>query len=427
MTAFRVDAPLRVGYVLKKYPRLSETFILQEILGLEDAGAEVTVISLRLPDDGRFHAELARVRASVHYLPETGSAAFLEALRLAADPDTRRDAGLAAAVGFVDLLPAERRAGVLLQGIHLAGRIRALGLDHVHAHFATIAAHVAHVAHLLTGIPYSVTAHAKDVYRDAVDPVVFAAIAATATAVVTVCEANRRHILKHLAPAGSRVKRIYNGISLQEFGNATASPRDPTLIVAAGRLVEKKGFDVLLEACAILRDRGIAFRCEILGDGEERGRLEELRDSLSLGDRVRLAGAVPRDAILDAMRRARVLAAPCVAGADGNRDALPTVLLEALAAGLPSVATGIGGIPEILDHGVQGLLVPEREPVALADAIHHVLQDEATWRDMSAAARRRAEERFDRDATLPALIHLFEESRSRHWLGERARPVAVGA
>lgn len=401
--------PLRVGYVLKKFPRLSETFILDEILGMEATGVEVSIFSLRLPDDGRFHADLGRVRAGVRYLPDFGSASALDAFRAVWGLGDRAGEGLGAALRFLDRLPPERRARLLVQGLHLAQEASRERLQHLHAHFVTVAAQTAYLAHLFTGIPFSVTAHAKDVYRHTVDPGVFREIADAASPVVTVCQANRRHIEEHIFGGRGEVEVVYNGVSLDRLPVRRAG-REPGLILGVGRLVPKKGYPVLLEACRILADRGLDLRCVLVGDGDERAPLLELRQRLGLADRVDLVGAASREEVLGWMRRARVLAAPCVTDAEGNRDALPTVLLEALAVGLPVVSTPVGGIPEIVDPGVHGLLVPEGDPAALADALERTLSDDRLSDRLAEAGRARVEERFDRSKTMGALLDVFRRS-----------------
>lgn len=398
---------LQVGYVLKMFPRLSETFILSEVLGLQDAGVEVSVFSLRLADEGRFQADLALVRGPVDYLPQFGSASTVDAFSALADFGPGGVAGLERALAFVEGLPVARRAGVLVQALHLARQVDERALDHLHAHFMTVAAHTTYIAHLLTGVPFSVTAHAKDIYRDGVSHAVFQEVAAAAAAVVTVCDANERYIVDHLlAGASATVKRIYNGIDVGSLP-PPAGRRDPTLVLGVGRLVEKKGFDVLLDAFAILVERGVPVTGLILGDGEERSALAAHRAALGLEDHVRFAGAVPKHEVLHWMTRARVLALPCVTGSDGNRDALPTVLVEALALGLPVVSTAVAGVPEIVDDGINGLLVPEGHASALADAIASLLGDDEPWAQISSAGPAKVAARFDRRQTMPQLLSLF--------------------
>lgn len=404
MSADAVGAPPRVGYVLKKFPRLSETFILNEILGLEARGVEVGIWSHRPPDEPVAHPEVTRVKAPVAHLPAFGASpalASLEVLR-AAPADT-----LGKVLDFVALLPENRRAEIAVQGLILGKAAAARRIGHLHAHFMTVAAHLAHVAHLATGIPYSVTAHAKDIYRHTVDAEVFRRVAGAASALVTVCDANRRFIHEHLLDgAPARVHRIYNGLPLAEIVGPRR-PREEDLVLGVGRLVEKKGFHVLLQACRRLRDEGRPVRCVLVGDGEERARLEADRDRLGLAESVTLTGALTRDETLAWMRRAKVLAAPCITGADGNQDALPTVLIEALALGLPSVATPVGGILEIVEDGNHGLVVPESDAPRLAGAIRRLLEDRPLWARCAAAGPARAADRFDRDRTLDELAAVF--------------------
>lgn len=399
---------LRVGYVLKKYPRLSETFILDELLGLEAEGVRLSVFSLRLPDEGTFHADLSQLRAPVRYVPAFGRISALEAFRIVPALDDPAVV-LARAYRFLERMPQEKRISMLVQGLQLAGLVLNAGIRHLHAHFMTVAAHTAYLTHLFTGIPFTVTTHAKDIYRDAVDRSLFSEVARAAVAVVTVCEANREYLLRHVLEDSCRVERIYNGIPLGRV-SPNGEPRERRLIVAVGRLVEKKGFDVLLEACALLSQRGTDFRCVLLGDGEQRDGLLDDRRRLGLEDVVHMPGAVPRDEALRWMRRGRVLAAPYRTGTDGNRDALPTVLIEAMALGLPVVTTPVGGVPEIVDPGTEGLLVGEEDPGALADALRRLLEDDPLWSRMSLAGPTKAAERFDRRKTLPQLIGLFAES-----------------
>jgi glycosyltransferase involved in cell wall biosynthesis len=271
------------------------------------------------------------------------------------------------------------------------------------------------VAHLLTGVPFSVTAHAKDIYRADVDRAVFAEVASAAAALITVCDANRR-FLEHellLEPAAVRVERIYNGLPPEVFDMQGGS-RDRDLVLAVGRLVEKKGFDVLLRACRTLRDQGRRISCVIIGDGEDRDALMALHAELALGDSVRFIGARPRDEVLRWMARAHLVAAHCLQAADGNRDALPTVIIEALALGVPVVTTAVGGIAEIVDDGMEGWIVPSGDPQALADTVARVLDDDTSWRAAALLGPLKARERFDGRKTVLELINVFEKGRARN-------------
>lgn len=390
----------RVGYVLKKFPRLSETFILNELLGLERLGFPVSVFSLNPADDEPRHAALAELHAPVVDVSADaarGVADHMDRLRAMGGRAAARKAAVLA-----DRLPDGRERRVLAKGLSIAEAVQQEGLTHLHAHFMTVAAHTAYVAHLATGIPFTVTAHAKDIYRHGVDRWLFSEIGAAAEAVVTVCEANRDHIRSALVDNRTRLEVVYNGLPLDDLPSSD-SDRDDRMILGVGRLVEKKGFDVLIDACRLLRDEGHDFRCTIIGDGDQRERLTKQIVDHDLGNRVVLAGPAPREDVLAAMCRARILAAPCVTGEDGNRDALPTVIIEAMAMGLPIVATPVGGIPEMIDQGTQGLIIPERDVRALADALLVAFRDDGAWRNWSGSAVRRVRSHFDREVTIRQL------------------------
>ncbi len=386
---------MRVGYVLKKFPRLSETFVLNEILELERQGVDVTVLSLHRPDDGRFHEKLARLRGSVVYVPaRTGL--DLRA-QLTAHSNTLRARGQALANELADLLPEPDQDpwATLRWGFEVAQAVRVRGLDRLHAHFASVATRVARVAHLLTDVPYSFTSHAKDIYRDTVEPAAYARLLSTADFAVTVCDANRHYIVDRLAgPYADKVRRLYNGIELAEFAATSDAVREPGLIVGVGRLIEKKGFGYLVDAVADLLRKGENVRCAIVGDGEDSVALEKKVQALGT-DKITLLGPRSHHEVRALLRRASVFALPCVIGGDGNRDALPTVLLEAMAAGVPVVTTPVVGNAEIVDGGRAGVLVPERDAAALAVALRTLLHDAPRRAALAQAGGRRVRELFD--------------------------------
>jgi glycosyltransferase involved in cell wall biosynthesis len=214
------------------------------------------------------------------------------------------------------------------------------------------------------------------------------------------------------AAAHRRVRRLYNGVDLALFA-PDGGPRDATHVVAVGRLVEKKGFDVLIEAIALLAARGLGVQATVVGEGEERQRLESLVAERGLAGRVRLAGALDQTLVRQLLRRATVCCLPCRVGADGNRDALPTILLEALACGLPVIATPVSGIPEILDDGRAGRLVPECDAAATAEALAELLARPDQRASLAAAGRARAEALFDLDRNVAVLREWFDGALSK--------------
>lgn len=402
----------KVGYLLKKFPRLSETFVLNEILHQEALGTPLHVFSRRTPDAEPRHPELARLRAPVEVLDtERGLDPWLDLF----GPRPENHLLLERFGALVRELSAHEHArlpSLFAEALQLLRRTRALGIDHLHAHFATDSALVAMLCRDLGGPTYSVTAHAKDIYRSAVKPALLARLFERSAFTVTVCEANVTHLREMLPSAAmQRVRRLYNGIDLESF-RPRPQPRDTDHILCVARIVEKKGFDVLARAIALLAQRGVACRATFVGDGEDRARTEALVEALSLRDRVQFTGALPQDGVRELMARATVQCLPCRIGEDGNRDALPTTLIEGLAMGLPNVSTPVTGIPEILGDGA-GVLVPENDPIATADALQRLLGDPAERARISAAGRERVARLFDARSSAHTLRGWFEGARVR--------------
>ncbi len=403
----------RIAYILKMYPRFSETFIVNEILELERQGVDVRIYSLRKPDDGRFHPSLARVKANVVYAPQYPQMEpeRVRAAHLAVA--AARPAEYAALRAYAEGLEQPFGLKRFLQAGFIAAHLLKHPVDALHAHFASSATRVASMVTRLTGIPYSFTAHAKDIFHEEVSPASLQRKIAGARFVVTVSRYNQAYLRQIQNGAGGDVRCLYNGIDLRHFKPNPRVAREPGLILSVGRLVEKKGFVPLIHACALLALRGLDFRCEIVGAGEQQALLARLIADLRLDGRVSLAGPKPQDAVLAAYQRAAVFALPCIIAKDGNRDGLPTVMLEAMAAGLPVVATTVTGNPEIVDDGVNGLLVPPEDVPALAEALARLLQDETLRREMGAAARSKVEQCFDVRRNVAQL---------RQWLAEPVAP-----
>jgi glycosyltransferase involved in cell wall biosynthesis len=378
----------KVGYVVKMYPRFSETFIVTELLQMQRLGVDLEVFSLRPPVDGRFHASLAELRAPVSYLPYAGmrAADVWQALRDAGDELGDLSSHLP------DLLHVDVRDAV--QAIHTARACRQRGITHLHAHFASVASTVARLAAAMAGIGYTVTAHAKDIFHESVDREDLRRTIRGATSVITVSDFNLRYLRELLGADADRVCRIYNGIDVRAFSYTEPTDRPP-VIAAVGRLVEKKGFGDLIDAAALLRDAGREFRIDLVGAGEWEARLAEQIRDLDLDRHVRMLGALPQSEVIKVVGGAAAFAAPCIVGEDGNRDGLPTVLLEAMALGTPCVATPVTGIPEVIIDDITGLLVPQRDPAALAAALDRLLDDVTLRSSLAKSARDLVETEFD--------------------------------
>lgn len=392
-----MNAPLRIGYVVRMFPRFSETFVLQEILELERQGVEVAIFSLNKPNEGRFHPGLARLRAPIYYLDDREAKKWWTWL-----PDEWPHLGTdrSALWNVIDETTQKRDGGeidTVFYGAMLGAKSRALGLHGLHAHFATTACSLAYYAHRITGIPYSFTAHAKDIFSDSVDRSFLTAKINAARFAVTVTEFNRRFLVEqHPDADASRIRVLYNGVDLDFFApGESVSKVDPPVILAVGRLVAKKGFADLVRACSLLKTQGIAFRCEIVGQGREESPLRALAEELRVEDRIDFAGARHQEEVRDAMRTASVLCLPCLRDTDGNQDALPTVLLEAMATGLPVISTRLSGIPEIIDTDVNGLLVDPGQPAQLAKALERVIVDRSLARQLAISGQDKVTGQFN--------------------------------
>ena len=398
MSSTRV--PLKTAYLLKRYPRFSETFVVAEILAHEAAGTTLDILALRPVAEAHFQGSLAAVRSPVTYVPERpGKPAHLWALL----DDLRQNWPAAwRSLEHAEIIDPDD----LFQALWVARFVRERGIEHLHAHFATVATTVARLVSLMTGVTYGFTAHAKDIYHDYPEDQQLGLKLRDAAYVVTVSDYNVRYLRAHFGADAAAVTRIYNGLDLAAMPFRSPAARQP-LILGVGRLIEKKGFDVLIDACRRLADQGLDFRCRIIGGGERRADLERQIAGLGLENRVELAGPLPRERVQAAMQEAAVLAAPCVVGADGNRDGLPTVLLEAMALGTPSIATPVTGIPELIEDGRCGLLVEERDDRGLATSLRRVLEDGDLRHRLAVAARRRIEADFDVHENAARLRALF--------------------
>ena len=384
----------RTGYVLKVYPRFSETFIVTEILAREALGDDLSVYALRPTTDSRFHPEIARVRAPVTWVPRPLRASGLWELLTASLPDGGTRARLAEIMPALAGLPGDEVA----QGVALAAAARTDAVTHLHAHFASLAGRTAWIASRLTGIPYTVTTHAKDIYHRDVDPVWLRRVCSDADRVIAISRFNERHLRTALEGSGARISLRYNALELDRFPYRAPAPVEPgsaLRVAAVGRLVPKKGFDVLIEALAALTGAGVPVTAVIAGEGELHEALAARVRALGLAERVRLPGALTQSEVRALLRGSHVLTVPCVPAEDGNIDGLPTVVLEAMACGTPVVATDVTGVPEAVRDGETGILLPAGEPEALARALRDLASGLVDTAGLAARARALIEDEFD--------------------------------
>ena len=311
---------------------------------------------------------------------------------------------------FAAIMPvlAELPGDVVAQGVELARQARRDSITHLHAHFASLAGRVAWIASALTGIPYTVTTHAKDIFHESVNPVWLRRICPDAQRVIAISRYNEDYLGTVLAGTGATVSLRYNALELDRFSYRAPQPvsatrAEPLRVCAVGRLVPKKGFADLVEAVRILVSSGIDIEVELAGDGDERERLTEQIERLGLADRIRLLGPLTQAEVRELLARSDVFAAPCIEAADGNIDGLPTVVLEAMACGTPVVATAVSGLPEVVHDGVTGILLPPGDPASLAVALRGIARGEVDTVSLSRGARALIEEQFDSRAQAAVL------------------------
>ncbi|GLS33180.1 Glycosyltransferase involved in cell wall bisynthesis [Mesorhizobium albiziae] len=411
----------KIVVVLKGYPRLSETFIAQELLGLERAGMELVLVALRRPTDGKRHPVHDEIRAPVHYLPEylheepsrVGRAllswlphgSFWKTLRIFA-ADLRRD-------------PTRNRIRRFGQALVLAREWPEDG-EWLHAHFAHTPASVTRYTSLLRGLPWTCSAHAKDIWTS--QDWDLAAKLSSARWMVTCTRTGYDH-LKSLANGGSNIHLSYHGLDLARFGHfeGTRPARDgslgtdPVVVLSVGRAVEKKGYDVLLRAFALL-PADLHWRFEHIGGGEQLSRLKALAESLGIAQRVSWKGALAQEDVLEHYRRSDIFALACRIAADGDRDGLPNVLVEAASQKLVCVSTNVSGVPELLTHDENGLVVASEDPQALARALERAIREPSLRKRLGDAAERRVRDHFDHNSSIVQLKSLFE----REWQADTA-------
>ncbi|WP_434288969.1 glycosyltransferase family 4 protein [Celeribacter sp. SCSIO 80788] len=394
----------KIGYVVKRYPRFSETFVVNEILAHEAEGRAIEIFALRPVEETHFQNIISKVRAPVTRLrqPLRKQDSLWEAQKALY---ALRPTAMTAMMQFPESSESD-----LYQGILLALDCLNRDITHLHAHFGTLAATVARIAAALAGITWSVTLHAKDIYCDYDEDHHLPLKLADADAVVTVSDYNVRYLSESLGCDPQKLVRIFNGIDLNAF--SWSAPEDqPHEILAVGRLVEKKGFHILVEALHILRDKGLRLPCRIVGGGDMQQELQDQIDASGLSETVHLIGPMPQDDIIRAMQKATLLACPCIVGADGNRDGMPTVLLEAMALGCPVVATPVTGIPELVTQAETGLLAQEGNPRDLADQLARLWRDAELRAALSRNARARIEADFNLHKNAAELGRIFDRLR----------------
>ena len=389
-----------LAYLFERFPSFTQTFCYREIAELRRQSVSPAIYSVRQPTgEPAQNWDSAIIRDAEHLPGE-------EQLIRAADQAQRKKQLPAAAVAEIEAWGRKTDFLRLYQAAWLGPRLQARGITHLHAHFAGLAARTAWWIERFFGIGFSFTAHANDIFAPKSFEISLGKLVEGARAVVTVSDFGVRFLQENFPAAAGKIERIYNGIDLGRVRAAEFDAGTP-LIISVGRLIEKKGFGDLVEACRLLRDRGLDFRCEIIGEGPLEAALRAQTAAARLTNLVSLPGPLPQEEVLARLARSRVFALPCVAETGGGMDNLPTVIMEAMAASLPVVSTPIGGVPEMVEEGVTGWLLPEHQPAALAAALGPLLNDRDLARSLGEAGRARAEKLFGIENSARSLRALF--------------------
>lgn len=405
-----MKAGIRIAYVTSRFPKISETFILYEMVAAEEAGARVSLYPLILERPSVVHPEAPRWVARARYAPALSPSVVASNLRwLVRSPGAYLGALAAVVTG------TWRNINFLAGGLaafpkvaHYAALMERDGIDHVHCHFATHPALAGLVIHRLTGLPFSFTAHGSDLHKDRT---MLDRKVAEAAVVVTISEFNRRVILDDCGDeVAGKVHVVHCGVDTGTFHPAPYEPGPSRRlkVVCVGTLHEVKGQRHLIGAAAKAVAQGLDLQLRFIGDGPDRKALEAQAEELGLSGRTRFDGALPRDEVARALREADVLAAPSVPTAEGRREGIPVVLMEGMASGLPVVSSRLSGIPELVEHGVSGLLCEPGDEDGLAAALLQLAGDPQLREAMGRAARQTVVEHFDVRTNARRLLELIE-------------------
>ncbi len=424
----------KIGYIVNAFPVVSETFLVNELRALELGGVRVAIFALTGRQDRVRHAAIEELAAERHYPPPVGPMGWLRALRLHLSCATfngraygrliRDDLWRPFCEALGHAMRLDRSAGEPTPWRKLRKRVRLFqtavwvadeaaraGVVHLHAYYAKDPLEIAARVGSLSNIPFSFAAHAKDLYTTSSGRL--ARRLRKARFAVT-CHRHGEQTLRGLAAPedAAKVLRVPHGLDTKIFRPAPL-PKEPDLVLAVGRLTPKKGFDTLVQACGLLRDQGRRFRCVILGEGRVGKQLARMIEQLDLGHHVTLHDFVPQQELPDWYRRACMLVLPARVLSEGNRDGIPNVALESLATGTPVVSTPVGGIPEILHDGENGLVVPPDDPPALASAMARLLDDSELAQRLGRAGLATAAGQDFRDTNGPLVQRFAELTETR--------------
>ncbi len=400
--------PRPIAYLMSRFPHLPETFILREMNGLEQRGWALRLYPLMVQQQSIIHADAERWVPRAQRTPwVSGALLKAQATTLVRHPARSVGTWLRTLAGY-QRAPSElvRALALLPKAPLMARRMQQEGVAHIHAHYATYPALIAWAIHRLTGISYSVTVHAHDIF---VSQAMLAPKLRDAAFVVAISAYNREFLRRHAgADVAAKAQVIHCGIAAAQYQPATPQRRSVRLeLISTGSLQPYKGFAYLIDACAQLRDQGLDFRCRIIGGGEDEPTLRAQIAALKLEAQVELLGPQKETAVRELLAAADCYVQPSVITASGKMEGIPVALMEALATGLPVVATAISGIPELVRPFQTGLLVPPADAAALATALNFMATQPRAAAQMAAAGRALVAQDFNLETTVAQLAQAF--------------------
>jgi colanic acid/amylovoran biosynthesis glycosyltransferase len=392
------------AYLFERFPSFGQTFCYREVAELARQGVTPPVFAIRKPKDEPLQDWDENIVERVHYVPEEKE--LLDDVRRASKKG-KLTGEVIAALDEWGRRPDFLR---LYQAVYIGLRLQKLGIRHVHAHFAGMAARTAFWIQRFFRISFSFTAHANDIFAPRNFEIGLDKLVDASQLIVTETNYAENFLRKRFPERAERIHRIYNGLNLSRFRRTDFSSAPP-LIVAIGRLIAKKGFADLIRACRLLLEHGKSFRCEIIGEGPLEKELHGQIDKFDLQKCVEMPGAKPQHEVREHLAAASVFVLPSVVDPDGGMDNLPTVIMEAMAAGLPVISTAIGGIPEMVMENETGILVSPGNVDALAGAVEKVMVDLSFAQRLGKNGHKRACELFSIDKNVRALLALLDAGR----------------
>lgn len=396
-----------IAVMVSRFPLITETFILRELIELERRGQPVLLVPMLKETPRVVHDEAKPWVARALYTPYLSAAIAAANLRSLRRRPVRY-LGLLARLFFGSLRSPgvlARTMAIFPKGVYLAEKLQAQGIRHIHAHFATHPATMAMIVSELTGLGFSITAHAHDIF---VDRTLLGMKLRRAKFVRAISKFNRDFLADLYPEASSKIEVIHVGIDPRNYDAAPRPASSPALLLCVAAFKPYKGLPVLIDACARLESAGVDFRCEIIGDGPQRRQIEKLIDAKMLNERVQLLGNLPQHEVAERMSRTTVLVLPSVVAPDGQMDGIPVALMEAMAAQCPVVASALSGIPELIEHERTGLLVEPGNAGALAEAIRQILADRDRATEMGRRGRERVRQQFVLSTTVAQLLEALD-------------------